>query len=135
MQVVAIFALLTTLVTLTMCDNPDFKANIMKCMEETKISRDELKAFYANGSKSADAKDNIKCYMKCMMEKMGHLKNGVFDDASAARSLKNWPQLKDHQAEVDEAIQDCKKEKGANDCETAFKITMCLKEHKAALQS
>jgi len=46
-------------------------------------------------------------------------------------TLKNVPQIKDKMDEISSGVNACKDIKGTNDCDTAFKVTMCLKEHKA----
>ena len=65
------------------------------------------------------------------MEKFGYLKGGIFNVEAAA---KDWNEAAEYEptAKLDpKAFVACKNEKGANDCETAFKITKCLLQFKA----
>ncbi|XP_034477382.1 general odorant-binding protein 56h [Drosophila innubila] len=110
------------------CD-PNFPQLMKQCMEETKMSEAELKDFMTGGMKST-ANENLKCYSKCLMEKQGHMVNGQFNSDALLNTLKNVPQMKDKMDEITSGVNACKDMKGTNDCDTAFKVTMCLKEHK-----
>ena len=107
-------------------------AAMKECLAEAKVTEEEMKNFMANGMKPSDAKDNIKCHMKCMMEHHGTFKNGAFLADAAVANLKKMPGLQDKTAEIQAAVEACKNEKGANECDTAYKITTCLRDHKAA---
>lgn len=102
-------------------------------MDEAKVTNEELKKFFQNGMKYDAAKENIKCHTKCLMQKHGVWKNGAFDAEAKAKELMQIPKLKEHEVQIKQALSNCKNEKGANECDTAFKITMCLKEFKAQI--
>nr|ABW78091.1 odorant-binding protein 56h [Drosophila melanogaster] len=110
--------------------NPDFRQIMQQCMETNQVTEADLKEFMASGMQSS-ATENLKCYTKCLMEKQGHLTNGQFNAQAMLDTLKNVPQIKDKMDEISSGVNACKDIKGTNDCHTAFKVTMCLKEHKA----
>lgn len=99
-------------------------------MDENKLTETELKDFMTGGMQ-ATANENLKCYTKCLMEKQGHLTNGQFNADALVATLRDIPQMRDKMEEITSGINACKDIKGTNDCDTAFKVTMCLKEHKA----
>ncbi|KAH8258032.1 hypothetical protein KR038_004862 [Drosophila bunnanda] len=120
---------LAALLAMGQCD-PDFRQIMQQCMASTQVTEADLKDFMASGMQG-NAKENLKCYTKCLMEKQGHLVNGQFNAQALLDTLKNVPQMKDKMDEITSGVNACKDMKGTNDCDTAFKITMCLKEHKA----
>lgn len=101
-----------------------------QCMDENKLTETELKDFMTGGMQ-ATANENLKCYTKCLMEKQGHMTNGQFNADALVATLRDIPQMRDKMEEITSGINACKDIKGTNDCDTAFKVTMCLKEHKA----
>ncbi|XP_016941860.3 general odorant-binding protein 56h [Drosophila suzukii] len=120
---------LAVLLAVGQCDS-DFRQMMQECMQSTQVTESDLKDFMASGMQS-NAKDNLKCYTKCLMEKQGHLTNGQFNAQALLDTLKNIPQIQDRLEEISSGVNACKDIKGTNDCDTAFKVTMCLKEHKA----
>ncbi|EDV98275.1 general odorant-binding protein 56h [Drosophila grimshawi] len=110
--------------------DPNFPQLMKQCLEETKVSEPELKEFMNSGMMT-NPNENIKCYTKCLMEKQGHMVNGQFQADAMMATLRNVPQLKDKLAEISSGVDACKAIGGTNDCDKAFKISMCLKEHKA----
>lgn len=65
---------------------------------------------------------NMKCFSRCIMEKMGIMKEGkLLDDK--VMEIFNKNQNKDDAVHT---YNECKSMKGANDCDTAFKVTMCM---------
>ena len=100
------------------------------CLSELKIGEADLKEFMEGGYKNADAKDNLKCHIKCVFEKEGQWKDGAFQAEAAIKKIREDEALKDHVANLEGAINECKTLKGTNDCETALKISLCIKDHK-----
>ncbi|ALC42768.1 Obp56h [Drosophila busckii] len=113
------------------CDSK-FHQLMKQCMEETKTAESDLKDFMSGGMQS-NASENLKCYAKCLMEKQGHMVDGQFKADAMLATLNNVPQMKDKMAEITSGVNACKDMKGSNDCDTAFKVTMCLKEHKGLM--
>ncbi|XP_068145257.1 general odorant-binding protein 56h [Drosophila tropicalis] len=130
MKSTVLFCVSLTIVMALVQADPDFHQLMQQCMQETQVTEADLKEFMAAGMQS-NAKENLKCYAKCLMEKQGHMANGQFDAQALLNTLKNVPQMKDNMDEITSGVNACKDIKGSNDCDTAFKITMCLKEHKA----
>ncbi|XP_011180831.2 general odorant-binding protein 56h [Zeugodacus cucurbitae] len=127
-----ILVTMAALVTLAVCQFPaDMEKFHKACMDEAKVTEEELKQFFQNGMKADEAKENIKCHTKCLMQKQGIWKDGVFNADAKVKELMQMPKLKGHEAEITQAMNNCKNEKGANECDTAFKITMCLKEFRS----
>ncbi|XP_018794661.1 PREDICTED: general odorant-binding protein 56h-like [Bactrocera latifrons] len=103
----------------------------LACLIEAHVTEADLKKFLSNGLKANEANANIKCMEKCIMEKREIIKKGVFDPEKAYAEIIRMPELKGQEDHIKEAINVCKTEKGANDCDTAFKIAMCLEEFKS----
>ncbi|KAH8401925.1 hypothetical protein KR009_008715 [Drosophila setifemur] len=129
MKAVLFCAALSVLLAVGQCD-ADFRQIMQQCMQDNQITEADLKDFMASGMQGT-AKESLKCYTKCLMEKQGHFANGQFNAQALLDMLKNVPQVKDKMEEITSGVNACKDNKGTNDCDTAFKITMCLKEHKA----
>ncbi|XP_064536535.1 general odorant-binding protein 56h [Drosophila montana] len=122
-------ALVFVVMSVVQC-NPNYQQMMKQCLDETKLTEAELKAFMSSGMNN-NPNENLKCYAKCLMEKQGHLVNGQFNADALLNSLKDVPQMKDKMSEISSGVNACRNIKGTNDCDTAFKISMCLKEHKA----
>ncbi|XP_013111840.2 general odorant-binding protein 56h-like [Stomoxys calcitrans] len=97
------------------------------CQKEVPQSEQDLQNFIKSNMDLAKATNAVKCHSKCILEKQGLFPKGVFDEKAFLNLTLNSSDLKDYHAEVVKAIDECKKEKGADDCETAFKINMCLR--------
>ncbi|XP_004517804.1 general odorant-binding protein 56h [Ceratitis capitata] len=129
MQKIYLLTIMAALASVAVSQLPaDVEKYHRACLDESKVSDDELKQFFQNGMRASDATENIKCHNKCMMQKMGIFKDGVFDADAKMKELMQNPSMKGHEAEIKQALNDCKNEKGANECDTSFKITMCLKD-------
>ncbi|XP_011180911.1 general odorant-binding protein 56h-like [Zeugodacus cucurbitae] len=100
----------------------------LACMADTNVTESEFRKFITNGMKANEATSDIKCMIMCVMEKRGILKKGTFDTERAYKEIMIVGELKGHEDEIKEAVHNCKAEKGCHDCDTAFKITMCLQE-------
>ncbi|XP_017051033.1 general odorant-binding protein 56h [Drosophila ficusphila] len=129
MKFVLFCASLAVLLAMGQCD-PDFRQIMQQCMQSNQVTEADLKEFMTSGMQG-NASENLKCYTKCLMEKQGHLANGQFNAQALLDTLKNVPQFKDKMEEIASGVNACKDMKGTNDCDTAFRVTMCLKEHKA----
>lgn len=91
-----------------------------ECMDHEKVELEELGK--SRSGSLENPSQNLKCFYRCIMEKMGIMKEGkLLDDKVAEMFNKN--QNKDDALHV---YNECKSMKGANDCDTAFKVTMCL---------
>ncbi|XP_054089111.1 general odorant-binding protein 56h-like [Zeugodacus cucurbitae] len=107
----------------------------MLCMFETNVTESELRKFLTNGIKASEANLKLKCMMKCMMEKQGMFNNGVYNATRAIQEMTSLPEMKGREDDIKKSVNGCKTEKGVNECDTAFKITMCLLEFKSRKHS
>lgn len=124
---------MAALVTLAVCQLPaDFEKFSKACLDEAKVSEDELKQFIQNGMNVNEATENIKCHTKCLMQKLGMWKDGVLDADAKAKELMQLPKYSGHDAEIIQIVNNCKNEKGANECDTVFNIAMCIKKSLSA---
>ncbi|XP_037953320.1 general odorant-binding protein 56h-like [Teleopsis dalmanni] len=100
-----------------------------ECYTESSVTKDQMTAFVNSGMKEQLATNEVKCFIKCVMEKHGAFKNGQFIAQEYAALLKSVPTYKDRAVDIDKAIKECNNLKGANDCDTAHKIATCITEH------
>ncbi|XP_061392850.1 general odorant-binding protein 56h-like [Musca vetustissima] len=111
-------------ITLTRADKKTFAASMENCRKEFPITKDEMKQFVED--KNVQFSENFKCHIKCILEKENILKKGMLIvDAFLKYSLE-LQSLKNHEAEVRKAIEECKNDKGTDDCETSFMLAKCL---------
>uniref|UniRef100_A0A1A9ZAN8 Uncharacterized protein n=1 Tax=Glossina pallidipes TaxID=7398 RepID=A0A1A9ZAN8_GLOPL len=105
----------------------DFEKILQSCREDTQINENDLRTLSASPN---DVSEGVKCYMKCVMEKQGHFKNGALLEEAVIKSVESSPADHNDQSQMAAIVKECKKEIGSNECETAFKVSMCLREHK-----
>ncbi|XP_017486156.1 PREDICTED: general odorant-binding protein 56h-like, partial [Rhagoletis zephyria] len=119
-------------VTFVMCQSSEEmdKWNRIACLSESNTTEDEVKKFVENGMKANEATNNIKCHFKCWLEKKGIFNKSVYNADAAIKQLMKIPAMSGHEIEVKQAVNRCRNERGASDCDTAFKIFMCIKEFK-----
>nr|BAI82444.1 odorant binding protein 4 [Delia antiqua] len=118
----------------TQCDMKKHMHTLTQaCVSDSRATDEEITNYFKNGMKDEDARDNVECHMKCVMEKQGPLKNGAVKKKSVKKTLQSIPPLKDHQEEINKSIADCKSKKGASECDTAYQITKCVATHKSAM--
>ncbi|NP_001298145.1 general odorant-binding protein 56h-like precursor [Stomoxys calcitrans] len=113
----------------------DLKGDLEKlnkvCAEQSKATSEELNAFFGKGMREEDVTDAVKCHVKCIMEQNGHYKDGSVDQEHVLKTLDAIPSLQDHMKDITAALEDCKNEKGTDECDTAFKITACFNNTEA----
>lgn len=90
-----------------------------ECLDKEKPDAAELDQFRAG--KLASASDNVKCYLKCVSEKSGFFKDGKYVEEKM-KALYSASPKKDI---LLPAFEECKKLKGANDCDTVFQVRLC----------
>lgn len=78
--------------------------------------------------KLENVSQNLKCFKRCLMEKSGFFKDGTFNDEKFKEHYKNSPNKDAMLASYEE----CKKIKGANDCDTIFKVGQCMRKASSA---
>lgn len=68
--------------------------------------------------------------MKCVLEKEHIFKNGTLDEDAYIKHSQENPALYTHDDDIHKIIEECKSVKGANECDTTFKIAKCLHGHR-----
>uniref|UniRef100_T1GMW4 Uncharacterized protein n=1 Tax=Megaselia scalaris TaxID=36166 RepID=T1GMW4_MEGSC len=94
-----------------------------ECMDQEKVDASELEK--VRSGQLDNPSEKLKCFNRCMFEKGGFFKDGMFVDEKVKEFLNKHTQ-KEHMLT---AYEDCKKIKGTNDCDTTFKVFECM--HKA----
>uniref|UniRef100_T1GB47 Uncharacterized protein n=1 Tax=Megaselia scalaris TaxID=36166 RepID=T1GB47_MEGSC len=88
-----------------------------ECMDQEKVDMSELKKVQLD-----DPTEKLKCFIRCLFEKGGFFKDGIFVDEKVKEFLNKQAQ-KEHMLA---AYDDCKNIKGTNDCDTTFKMFLCM---------
>ncbi|XP_004517905.1 general odorant-binding protein 56h-like [Ceratitis capitata] len=132
MKILYILITFAALATFALCDlRVEMRKFFSYCQFEANVTETQLNKFIDNGMLASEAKSNIRCLVKCTMERYGLIRNGTYDTERAIRDFASKvPKRKGLEEDVKEAVNKCKAEKGADDCDRAFKITMCIKEFK-----
>lgn len=91
-----------------------------ECMDQEKVELEDMGKL--RGGNIENPSQNMKCFHRCVMEKLGIMKEGkLLDDKVTEIFSKN--ENKDDNLRT---YNECKSMKGANDCDTAFKIITCM---------
>nr|UEN71171.1 odorant-binding protein 6 [Gregopimpla kuwanae] len=100
----------------------EFKAT---CIAETGVSPDAIENARKGNIDQGDAK--LACFAACLLKKTGSLTNeGTFNEAGfRAQVPADVPKEK-----VDDIVNKCGSESGANACETGAKLLKCYLENK-----
>lgn len=88
------------------------------CVDETGADVALVEA--VNGGADLMADDKLKCYIKCTMETAGMMSDGEVDIEAVLALLP--PELSAHNAP---ALRACGTQRGADDCDTAWKTQVC----------
>lgn len=106
----------------------DIIENGKACQREFPISLENFDNFFKGDIDPAEANDIFKCFVKCIMEKDGSFSNGSFVLPMYVESLKQLNVPEDVLVALQKAGEECKIESGSNECDTAFKIAVCINE-------
>ncbi|XP_023162696.2 general odorant-binding protein 56h [Drosophila hydei] len=99
---------------------------VSSCMTENGVSEQELSSLKSGDVKLEDVKDNVKCASQCVFAKLGFMNSkGVLQNAKVLDFFKDEP-LK---GQAEKALEACGSVSGANPCDTAFQIMVCLEKH------
>ncbi|XP_005185238.2 general odorant-binding protein 56h-like [Musca domestica] len=107
----------------------EFKNIKAACEQEHPLDSDEVIDFGEDPANNVN--DHVKCFLECLFKKQNILKNGIVDVKALIKSLEIYPSFKSRNHQVLQAVDNCHTERGPNDCETAYKLMMCLKNHAA----
>lgn len=91
-----------------------------ECMDQEQVELEAVANFRSGNVDNPS--HNLKCFNRCVLEKMGVIREGNFMDAKVTEIF-NKNQNKDDALHV---YNECKSLKGENDCDTAFKLSVCL---------
>ncbi|KAH8365405.1 hypothetical protein KR084_012972 [Drosophila pseudotakahashii] len=93
------------------------------CMKENGVTSQDLADLHSGKVKPEDAKDTVKCCTQCILVKSGYMDSTgqLLTDKVKAHYANT--SLKDA---IDKDLDRCSKVKGANACDTAFKILGCF---------
>ncbi|EDV55254.2 Odorant-binding protein 56g [Drosophila erecta] len=95
------------------------------CLKENGVTPQDLADLQTGKVKAEDAKDNVKCSAQCIL-----VKSGFMDSTGKLLTDK----IKSHYANtsfkdlIERDLGRCSAIKGANACDTAFKILACFQQ-------
>ncbi|XP_013099583.1 general odorant-binding protein 56h [Stomoxys calcitrans] len=104
----------------------EMKAAASTCRKEFPNVKTDIDDIFHGKIREKYDDDEFKCLVKCMMERQGSFVNGTLQRTSLLKYAKKDPLFNDYPPELLETIEKCSLMKGANDCETAFKMIACL---------
>ncbi|XP_037952901.1 general odorant-binding protein 56d-like [Teleopsis dalmanni] len=114
-------------VSLNADQNAKLQAAAAECIEKEKITMDEV--LKLNQGKFDSAAENLKCFANCFLDKLGFFVNGAVKEdvlSSKLSPIFGADSVKD-------IMKKCNNIKGANNCDTAFKLFECYYKNNAAL--
>lgn len=91
-----------------------------ECIGKEKPNLTEVEQFRLG--KFTSPSENLKCYVKCIAEKAGYFKHGKFVDDKIKELFSTSPK----KVALLAAYEECKKHKGASDCDTVFQTKQCV---------
>ncbi|XP_034478761.1 uncharacterized protein LOC117785000 [Drosophila innubila] len=116
-----LFSCLTGLLMVSAAKNP-FPI-LEACMSENGVTLQDFEDIKSGKMQPENAKDNIKCATQCMFVKLGFMNDkGQLNNEKILEFVPNAP-LK---AKMQDALAACGNTVGANPCDTAFQILVCL---------
>ncbi|XP_023297833.2 general odorant-binding protein 56d-like [Lucilia cuprina] len=103
------------------------KAHYEKCVKQENVP--EAEALKLKNKEFANATPAMKCFGACFLEEVGFLKgDAVQEDVVLAKLVPHYGE-----ENVKKVLEKCKNEKGADRCETGYKIFECVEKAKAEL--
>uniref|UniRef100_A0A1I8P5Z4 Uncharacterized protein n=1 Tax=Stomoxys calcitrans TaxID=35570 RepID=A0A1I8P5Z4_STOCA len=98
------------------------------CETQFPTAKENIEKMFKGELKAINADDTLTCFVKCIMEKQGTFVRGTFSMPGLMKITELDKSLKEIQAPILQKGEACRYEKGENDCETAFKIALCMSE-------
>ncbi|EDW91454.1 general odorant-binding protein 56h [Drosophila yakuba] len=96
---------------------------VLGCLKENGVTPQDLSDLQTGKVKAEDAKDNVKCSSQCILVKTG------FMDATGkllTDKIKSYYEKTSFKDLIAKDLDRCSAVKGANACDTAFKILSCF---------
>ncbi|XP_037948357.1 general odorant-binding protein 56d-like [Teleopsis dalmanni] len=103
------------------------RATAGECIEKEKTTKEEVQKLRQGQFGAAD--ENLKCFANCFLEKLGFFVNGAIKEDVVSGKLSPIVGAD----RVKEVMAKCNSIKGANNCETAYKLYECYYTNNAAL--
>ena len=100
-----------------------------ECITQVELGEEDVKKLKAKDF--SNASQNLKCFANCFFEKVGTMKDGAVVEDVALEKLT----LVVGADKAKSVLDKCKDLKGAEQCETAYKIQQCFEEHRAELKA
>lgn len=102
---------------------------VKECSDKQKI--DAPSAEQLRSGKFNNPSENVKCFIKCLLDKGGFLKDGKFVDAK----VKDFYSKSPKKDAIFTTYDGCKNLKGSSECDTAFMIKQCMTKGVMAANS
>ncbi|XP_031328932.1 general odorant-binding protein 56h-like [Photinus pyralis] len=106
--------------------NPEFFQKVVEsadeCVKLNNLQSDDLEDIFSD---SSEISDDIKCYVKCILEKTGIMNaDGEIDDVALKVSLP----LTYADSKKDQIVEKCAKQTTDDLCEAAFNLAKCCED-------
>nr|ABW78013.1 odorant-binding protein 56g [Drosophila melanogaster]ABW78018.1 odorant-binding protein 56g [Drosophila melanogaster]ABW78019.1 odorant-binding protein 56g [Drosophila melanogaster]ABW78022.1 odorant-binding protein 56g [Drosophila melanogaster]ABW78023.1 odorant-binding protein 56g [Drosophila melanogaster] len=104
-------------------DSSVSKELVTDCLKENGVTPQDLADLQSGKVKAEDAKDNVKCSSQCILVKSGFMDSTgklLTDKVKSYYANSNFKDV------IEKDLDRCSAVKGANACDTAFKILSCF---------
>nr|ABW78059.1 odorant-binding protein 56g [Drosophila melanogaster] len=103
-------------------DSSVSKELVTDCLKENGVTPQDLADLQSGKVKAEDAKDNVKCSSQCIL-----VKSGFMDSTGKLLTdkIKSYYANSNFKDVIEKDLDRCSVVKGANACDTAFKILSC----------
>nr|ABW78053.1 odorant-binding protein 56g [Drosophila melanogaster]ABW78061.1 odorant-binding protein 56g [Drosophila melanogaster] len=103
-------------------DSSVSKELVTDCLKENGVTPQDLADLQSGKVKAEDAKDNVKCSSQCIL-----VKSGFMDSTGKLLTdkIKSYYANSNFKDVIEKDLDRCSAVKGANACDTAFKILSC----------
>lgn len=104
-------------------DSSVSKELVTDCLKENGVTPQDLADLQSGKVKAEDAKDNVKCSSQCIL-----VKSGFMDSTGKLLTdkIKSYYANSNFKDVIEKDLDKCSAVKGANACDTAFKILSCF---------
>nr|ABW78037.1 odorant-binding protein 56g [Drosophila melanogaster] len=104
-------------------DSSVSKELVTDCLKENGVTPQDLADLQSGKVKAEDAKDNVKCSSQCIL-----VKSGFMDSTGKLLTdkIKSYYANSNFKDVIEKDLDRCSVVKGANACDTAFKILSCF---------
>lgn len=104
-------------------DSSVSKELVTDCLKENGVTPQDLADLQSGKVKAEDAKDNVKCSSQCIL-----VKSGFMDSTGKLMTdkIKSYYANSNFKDVIEKDLDRCSAVKGANACDTAFKILSCF---------